>query len=282
MDIDPLADTVPPRHAVESDEEEDEYNPLSSPSKVPPPSLEVNVLGQFQPNRALVVATGDAAKVWAKGAQLGEQNGAVMANGIQVGLVFNPSWTQATVLVSEVTIRLPSWAMHSYAQVVIDHLKPSSVALLDTYATPAYISAHALPHHEAPLRLLRTKGKLSSILGLQPFSPPNLIQSTSASFLSILSLPSLNQKSPTPGALILLPSAHIPPPPPNSITPMNTSTLEDEWSAENVQAAQYALFAAVGEKCTIVWEGRKGRNDENDIGSGKRKKGDLGEGGMYI
>jgi hypothetical protein len=282
MDFDPLAEIVPPRHAVESDEEEDEYNPL--PSTALPRTLDVKIVGQIQRNRALVVVAGDAAEVWAKGAQLEEQRGAVMANGVQVGLLFNPSWTQATVLVSEATTWLPSWAMHSYALVVVEHLKPSSVALLDTYAAPAYITVNPVPHHEAPLRALRTKGSLSSSCGLQPFSPPNLIQSTSASFLSVLSLPSPDQKLPISGMLILLPSGNIPPPPPSDIAPTNTSRLEgnhEGWSAETVQAAQQALFAAVGEKCSMVWEG-KGRKGLKDIGMGRRRKGDLGDGGMYI
>lgn len=87
------------------------------------------------------------------------------------------------MLVSEATTRLPSWAMHSYALVVVEHLKPSrqvfilpviayasftkiilnSVALLDTYAAPAYITVNPVPHHEAPLRALRTKESLSSV-----------------------------------------------------------------------------------------------------------------------
>jgi hypothetical protein len=287
MEVDPLADTVPPRHAIESDEEEDEFNPLpsSSLSKAPPPTIDVNIIGQIPLSRGLVVASGDAAKVWAKGAQLGEQSGAVMANGVQVGLIFNPSWTQANVLISEVTTRLPSWAMHRYAEVVIQQLKPPSVALLDTYAVPAYISAEPVPYHEAPARQLRTKGSCSPTTGIQPFAPPNLIQSTSASFLSILSLPSADREPSASGTLILLPSAHIPPPPPNTIAPTNISRLEDVsdgWPTQILQAAQQALFAAIGEKCNMIWEVQKGNKRDKEMTSGRRRDGDLGEGGMYI
>jgi hypothetical protein len=35
-----------------------------------------------------------------------------------------------------------------------------SMALLDTYAIPAYITANPVPFHEAPIRYLRTKGSL--------------------------------------------------------------------------------------------------------------------------
>jgi len=88
QDIDPLADTVPPRHAVESDEEEDEYNPLSSGARSKPKigDVEVKILGNVEgvEGRKLVIASGEAGKVWARGANLGEQSGAVMVNGVQV------------------------------------------------------------------------------------------------------------------------------------------------------------------------------------------------------
>lgn len=75
---------------------------------------------------------------------------------------------------------MPVWAMCPYAQGVFDALKPSryvyvpylvhgkandyiSVALLDTYAVPAYISANPIAFHEAPIRYLRTKGNLSQV-----------------------------------------------------------------------------------------------------------------------
>jgi hypothetical protein len=88
QDIDPLADTVPPRHAVESDEEEDEYNPLSSGIQAKPKvgDAEVKILGDTKSfeGKTLVIASGYAGKVWARGANLGEQSGAVMVNGVQV------------------------------------------------------------------------------------------------------------------------------------------------------------------------------------------------------
>lgn len=86
-DIDPLADTVPPRHAVESDDEEDEYNPLSTASAGRlVKTVDVKIVGAIEGRvgRALVVATSEAGKVWAKGAKLGEQSGGVMVNGVQV------------------------------------------------------------------------------------------------------------------------------------------------------------------------------------------------------
>jgi hypothetical protein len=85
QDTDPLADSVPPRHAIESDEEEDEYNPLR-PQPNLPLAIDVQVVGTVTPVpvSGLVVATGSMGKYWARGAELGEQVAAVMVNKIQV------------------------------------------------------------------------------------------------------------------------------------------------------------------------------------------------------
>lgn len=41
-------------------------------------------MGDLKPGKVLFIASGNAGKTWAKGAQLGEQSGAVMVNNIQV------------------------------------------------------------------------------------------------------------------------------------------------------------------------------------------------------
>jgi hypothetical protein len=117
---------------------------------------------------------------------------------------------------------------------------------------------------------------------VQPFSPPNLIQSTSASFLSIIStLSSLSSN--LEATLILLPTPHIPPPPPSSIAPTNISSLDDNseavWEVCVIREAQKVLFGAVGE-VVGEWEGGKaaGIGEKPKVG----RRGDLGEGGMYI
>jgi len=164
-----------------------------------------------------------------------------------------------------------------------------SIALLDSYATPAYITANPVPFHEAPIRYLRTKGLLPLTPNIEPFSPPNLIQTTSASFLSILSTrlahPSTQDPNPSgTGTLILLPIPHIPPPPPSSIAPTSLSNLDDEsearWKTKFVRQAQSVLFGALGEKGG-EWEAlsdKSGDVEKPKIG----RRGDLGEGGMYI
>lgn len=153
MDIHNNTDNNPPRHAVESDDE-DEFNPIQPTQDIP--QLDIKLLGDVPVQHNLVVATGDPGAFWARGADLGEQTGAVAVNGVQVGLVFNPPWTAANVIVSEALSRLPVWAMHPYAQTIVDTLKPTGVALLDEYAVPSYISSSPVSVNDAPIRYLST------------------------------------------------------------------------------------------------------------------------------
>lgn len=279
MDIDPLADTVPPRHAIESDEEEDEYNPLRPSSSAPNQVAGVKILGDLRQGRNLVIATGDVAKYWARGADLGEQSGAIAVNNIQVGLVFNPKWTQSTIIISEALTRLPVWAMHQYASTILGSLQPSKVSLLDTYAVPSYITEEPVPYQDALLRYLATSiVDPATKSKAEAFAPPNLIQSTSASLLSILSM----RHQPSPGTLILIPSPHIPHPPPKVLEPSNFLQLSEdrfEWSEETINVAQELLFASIGEDLLPRWVHSV---DKRGVTSASRKKSDVGDGGMYI
>ncbi|KAJ7856669.1 hypothetical protein B0H14DRAFT_2752369 [Mycena olivaceomarginata] len=257
MDTDPLADSVPPRHAIESDEEEDEYNPLR-PQPNLPLAIDVQVVGTVTPVPVLglVVATGSIGKYWARGAELGEQVAAVMVNKIQVGLLFRPSWTQAVVLVSEVTTRLPLWGMHLYARTVADALKPKgthrrSVTLLDTYAVSAYISDARIPYLDAPLRFLATDAPSATLTSsVEPFTAPNLVQSTSAAFVA------LRAEHSASATLLLVPAPHVSPPVPRDLAPSDFSYWNDPapWAPTSVRTAHALLFAVLGEKDTPAWK----------------------------
>ncbi|KAF7377769.1 Membrane-bound transcription factor site-2 protease-like [Mycena sanguinolenta] len=252
MDTDPLADSVPPRHAIESDEEEDEYNPLRPETNLATP-IDVQVVGTVTPVpvAGLVVCTGSIGKYWARGAELGEQVAAVMVNKIQVGLLFQPKWTKAAVLVSEVTTRLPLWGMHPYARTVLEALKPKSVAYLDTYAVSTYISDSRLAYPDAPLRFLTTDTPSTALTSAaQPFAAPNLVQSTSAAFVA------LRAEHSASATLLLVPAPYVTPPAPRDLAPSDFSHWDDPspWAPTTVRTAHALLFAALGEQGTQTWK----------------------------
>ncbi|KAK0211134.1 hypothetical protein DFS33DRAFT_1407531 [Desarmillaria ectypa] len=295
MDVDPLQDTVPSRYAIESDEE-DEFNPLQlRPSQDASESVNVKIVGSISTAGKLIVASGDAGKIWARGANLGEQTGAVYVNEISVGLCFNPKWTSATIVISEVTTRLPIWAMNEYGKQILETLRPSRVSLLDIYPVPSYITSEPLTFQNAPIRYLSTTNVdpvIARIHLLQTmrfthwniqaehaakFSPPNLISSTSAAFMANLSI------SKVQGILLVLPYPRIPAPAPRKLSPSNIEQLSDNfmpWNEDTMSTAQTLLFKAIDEKAPDAWVNKSSKGTA--IHATKRQKGDIGEGGMYI
>ncbi|KDQ52931.1 hypothetical protein JAAARDRAFT_162445 [Jaapia argillacea MUCL 33604] len=275
MDIDPLSDTVPSRYAVESDEE-DEFNPLvpQRPAKQAT-TISIQLQGNVSQSGPVIIAIGDAGNSWACGALLGEPSGVVTVNGLQAGSLFTPAWMTGTVLVSEVTTRLPIWAMHRYAHWILSTLKPSKVSILDTYPVPSYISSHPTSVYDAPVRYLCTAGRLPQG-AFQPFDPPNMIQSTSASFMSILSIQKVD------GTLLLLPSFHVPAPHPAECSQYHlpTSNLSTRWPAHLLQIVQEQLTESVGEECQMQWHPTAGSEKLTQVAA--KRRGDVGEGGMYI
>ncbi|TFY73567.1 hypothetical protein EWM64_g10445 [Hericium alpestre] len=273
MDTDPLRETSAPRYAIESDDEEDEFNPL--PSRAASSALKnlnVQIKGPSESSQlggSLLVASGDAGKIWARGADLGEQQGAVYVNEHQVGLVFKPSWLNTTVLVSEVATGLPVWAMHSYAQTVIDFFKPSNIVLLDTYPYPTYITDSQVPFHEAPVRYLRTSGKTSP-----------------SSFMSLIYV-SMNTSAPlssppVQATLLLLPSPRIASLRPSELTKPNMSSMYDEdasWASDLMQELHHTALSLIGEKPTSEWKLSKVKSQGH---LSNNRSGDVGEGSMYI
>ncbi|THH11628.1 hypothetical protein EW146_g7979 [Bondarzewia mesenterica] len=280
MDTDPLKDTTAPRYAVESDDEEDEINPLPHGGKPENTEFKIEFKGLPSASKlggSLVVASGEAGKFWSKGASLGEQQGAVYVNQFQVGLLFRPSWTKATILVSEVTTSLPIWAMNQYAQAVIDYFKPTNIALLDTYPVPVYITARPVPYHEAPVRYLDTSATTPPIEGSELFAPPNLIQTTSAAFMSIIAVSS-QMASQTPpvlkSSLVILPSPHVPRPRLPDLAKPNVSSIYDEdmsWQAATLREVDRGIFGMFGESVGRTWEKKEKERPA-------ARRGDAGEG----
>lgn len=61
QDIDPLSDTGPPRHAIESDDEDD-FNPLSKAAQAASPDLKIEIIGADLTSEHLIIAAGDAGR----------------------------------------------------------------------------------------------------------------------------------------------------------------------------------------------------------------------------
>ncbi|CAK5274303.1 unnamed protein product, partial [Mycena citricolor] len=274
MDIDPLADAGPPRHAIESDEEEDEYNPLQH-TKSHPRKIEIQILGVSERlSDGLVIAQGTLAKYWARAADLREQVGAVMVNGIQVGLLFRPSWTRTTVLVSEVTTQLPIWAMNQYAASILDQLQPRKLALLDIYVEPMYVSQKRLAYPDANLRYLCTETAAEWMISAADlFSPPNLVQSTSASFVAQQAQRGLS------ATLLLVPAPHVQLAPPRDLIESHFSHWDedgDPWNPILVSRAHELLFRSLDVDCQ-PWNAPGAVKP-----SAKRRRPTDSESGMYI
>jgi len=221
----------------------------------------------------LVIATGHVGSFWAQGASLGERSGAVMVNGLQVGLLFQPLWTVSTILVSEVSTKLPLSTMHAYARSVLDALEPSSLALLDSYPTPSYITSDT--RYNAPVRYL-CASELRLNTAAQPYSPPNLVQSTAASFLAVFRV--CRSVSGAPCVAILLPSSRLSDPLPKELKAGNSLVDADpeEWPPHTMNVAQDCLFGSRG----VQWENKSGRG--RGTYPSARRKNEIGEGGMYI
>ncbi|KAF8154630.1 hypothetical protein B0H34DRAFT_676372 [Crassisporium funariophilum] len=294
MDIDPLSDTVPPRYAIESDEEEDEINPLRVNTIAEDTTLDIVVVGDFPKRCRLIVVSGDAGSYWAKGVPMGlglghgdedegegeDADGVVSVNGVEVGCCQRKPWTNSIVMILEGYTGLPLFAMHPFAERVIDALQPSrgslSISILDSYPVPSYATDQAVPFHEAPLRYLTTFENTDFLdSNAKLFAPPNLIQTVSSSFLTIAST------RPMDGTLILLPSPHIPRPAPKHIAPNNISRPARDaakWPADLMDAAQTLLFGAVNEKITRTWELLPQHRSQNPV----KRRTEIGDGGMYI
>ncbi|KAL1686858.1 hypothetical protein GGG16DRAFT_105437 [Schizophyllum commune] len=288
-DVDPLGDAPAPRHAIESDEEEDEYNPLGERHVTPNLGTSVRVeysAGPLKTCQPLAVVTGLTSVLLPLNEK--DKRGEIVVNGVIVGNLYTPEYTSVAVLASETSVRLPIWAMNAYAKAILPELQPSSVNILDTYAVPSYITDTPEPSpRSAPIRYLRTPSaaRKTSSPPAHPFSPPNLLQSTTASFLSILDFAYPD----TPATAVLLPAQHIPHPAPKDLAPstipstdyLATDYLDEQgWEVETLnRAVEMTLGHEVPRDVLLTAMTPKQRAALQ----GKRTRGAaVGEGGMYI
>ncbi|TFK96522.1 hypothetical protein BDV98DRAFT_576046 [Pterulicium gracile] len=295
MDLtNPLSDAHPPRYAYESDDEdefdapsEDVPNPTSTPE---PLDFKLRSMGTLTPHESLIIASGDAGKAWVEGAELGEQQGGIYVNDIQVGLLFSRSVAgkTVTVVISEVTTTLPVHAMHQYAEFVLDQIQPSRISMIDTYSAASYISKKNIDYVNAPVRYMTSvvdpSSQILSITNFEQYDPPNMIQTTSAAFLSIVAVRSLQDKaSAVVSSLILLPSIFLSRsarPALVEIIPGALSRSSEGWHEalmKDVHQVSLGLSMGSVDPGAWIWGGHSG-----SLPVSPRSKRAEQDGGMYI
>ncbi|KAH9060512.1 hypothetical protein EDB87DRAFT_1561941, partial [Lactarius vividus] len=272
-----LSDTTAPRYGYESDEE-DQLNPLlNRPIQRPTRVFIQGYPSSHQPPEVVIIASGEAGKAWAQGAQLGEQRATVIVDELAVGCIFLPSWSDAAVIVSETSTSLSTWEMHTYAEGIIGFFNPKRLLLLDVYSVPLYVNQAPLEAYRAPVRYLRTRSGETSAPFLVPFSPPNLIQATCAAFVSIAALPTSQMEA----IVLLLPSPYISIPRglPPSLPPFADKN-GPIWSEPILQEIHICLAEFSGMRAHQSWQstGRVVLPKR----SGIKRRGDIGDGGMYM
>ncbi|KAI0290932.1 hypothetical protein B0F90DRAFT_464266 [Multifurca ochricompacta] len=279
QDVEFLHDTSAPRYAYESDEE-DQLNPLSSgcEQKTARVSISIKGLAHSQGTaKAVVIASGQAGNAWARGAQLGEQRAAVLVDNIIVALIFLPSWSDAVVIISETSATLPAWVMRPYAEAIVHFYKPSRLLLLDTYPFPTCIKPQPLDIYHAPVCYLRTQGKAAPASFLSPYWPPNLIQMTCAAFTSIAALPTSQMEA----ILLLLPSPRIPTSRGHDIS-LIPNTPEDIYNVIWPDSILQKVHICLGELCELRGPSSWQSGIVPSKLPGTKRRGDIGDGGMYI
>lgn len=165
--------------------------------------------------------------------------------------------------------------------------------LLDVYPTPLYISTERLEAYDAPVRYLRTSGTTPPVSSwyvmlmflivshkdpsFMPFSPPNLIQATCAAFASIATLSAAQAEI----ILLFLPSRHMSIPQGNDISssPHTSRDMNDSiWSVAMMRRVHTCLTKESATKDPAPWQGESVFLKQSEI----KRRGDIGDGGMYI
>ncbi|KAF8528444.1 hypothetical protein BU17DRAFT_37967, partial [Hysterangium stoloniferum] len=276
-EVEPLQDTVPPRYQIESDESEDEdAYPISRVRREAiccDPNILIEWSGPQERRKSLLVAVNKAGEQWTQGVELGEAKGKISIDNVEIASAWAPSaW--ADVIVVCIHLRLPLYVMHDVASTILSTFQSTRISLIDSYPVPSYISSSA-PTSRPPIRYLRTsKTSQDNVFpAAEPFYPPNIINSPSASFLSII-----EHSSDMSGTLVLLPSAHMPSPAPSQFVSHFGPEPQDEWEPSTLAALHENVCSVLGIQST--WKDTRSPGRPFNVKASRR--GDIGEGGMYI
>ncbi|KAF9504271.1 hypothetical protein BS47DRAFT_1401585 [Hydnum rufescens UP504] len=286
MDID--QGNTSPRYAVESDDSDDEGSLVTTT-----PAVSISY-GGSPGTRRVTVVLGPVGAEWLRAVSaVGAPKGSV-----SIGQIYEPSRLHALV---SITHRLPPLVSHEVSQRLLSTF-PTDMRILDTYSVPSYISSSPLSIPNSPVMFLRTaprsdksntlkpSGTSSSLTSLIPFAPPNLIQSLPASLLSAIQA----RPSAYSGVLILVPSRHIPPPPPRIVPQPYLSSANEFWSDLVLNTANEALqdedgvsssssLPGVGEISWDLTQRCHLQGGQGSVsGSASSQRGDVGDGGMYL
>ncbi|GJJ13043.1 hypothetical protein Clacol_007292 [Clathrus columnatus] len=270
-EVEPLQDTVPPRHQIESDESEDEDLDTHHNRQLPPtPLVNINWIDSYVQKSNVLVALHEAGQYWAQGVILGDIHGKLILNTIEIGNFYTPQW--ADVLVIIITTRVPLYAMHTIASTIISCIQPKCLSMIDSYPLPSCILPLPQKSNKQPIRYLQTYRKLQ-LPSAELFSPPNMLQSLAAAFLPLAEFKKL------PSTLLLLPSSHMTPPtPPRIISSPFGPPIREEWEPRVMEEFHRNLDVALGSQST--WKVNK---DTSGFGKVRPlRRGDVGEGGMYL
>lgn len=293
---DPLRDNLnpPPRYQLESDSEDElgggiyGSGNILKPTHPQSPTHSFNLNGRIDGliGKPTIIGIGTAGSQFrrALSALSDSQDISIEADDYQIGTASCLSTSHVYIHISS---KVPTSIHWTLSRWLLDTLKPTRLAIIDVYPTPAYISLTSMPHLAPPVRYLKTStpGLALSLpkpnLGnkLEGFCPPNLLgtQTLSSAILpsaqaSLLSGGSSLQEE---AVLVLLPSPRIPLPAPKHL---DTSALYDGlnlpedsvWSAEELEATA----AAVGIEGPIL--------DSREPILQRQKRASRAEDGMYI
>jgi len=197
--------------------------------------------------------------------------GKLLYGDVVVGLIYSVG---DGCVVLHVTHILPVASCYRAASVILSGLRPSAVAILDSYPAPSYISDGPSSIYESPLRLMKTTaaGPVTN-RSVEGFLPPNLVQLLPAAILSLLEILSV------PGWLVLLPALHIPPPPPVAHAVEITSS-QQSWTATALEQAHDVLTSCLAIDAT--WMSLSVKPYASSITVRPPRVDIVGEGGMYI